>query len=231
MAEIESSVGPPDPAVGTANDDAKPEEAVTDPVREPTVPDRTDTVPDRADDETPDEGALAGDLDEDDADDGESTGSTEAPTGETAGPATGGGTSLFDPADYDKPGLQIPKIDGLSIDRIGIDFGGGVMLDRSEPADVALYNRIHGERTIELWVEAKWGGVGAKPATNRDGDLDVIVGKKSLRVESIRIVDPEQLGQLEGLELVREAARRAAGRGVPHDQIESAIVNALAEID
>jgi hypothetical protein len=136
---------------------------------------------------------------------------------------------LFDAADYDKPGLQIPKVDGHAIDRIGLTFGGGVMLDRSEPNDVTLYNRIHGQQTIELWIEAKWGGTGAKPATNRDGDLDVIVGHKSLRVESIRIVDPAALGALEGLELVRAAARRAQRAGVPDDQIENACIDALAE--
>ncbi len=154
---------------------------------------------------------------------------TEQEPAPQAPPAAQTVQPLFDAADYDKPGLQIPKVDGHAIDRIGITFGGGVMLDRSEPNDVGLYNRIHGQQTIELWVEAKWGGTGAKPATNRDGDLDVIVGHKSLRVESIRIVDADALGALEGLELVRAAVRRAHRAGVPDDQIENAAIETLAE--
>jgi hypothetical protein len=138
---------------------------------------------------------------------------------------------LFDASSYDKPGLQIPKIDGNAIDRIGLSFSGSIMLDRSEPGDVALYNRIHGEKERELWITAKWAGVGAKPATNRDGDLDVMVATKTLKVEQVRIVEPEELSQLQGLEAIREIARRCAGQGVAHDQIEQAVIDALAEID
>jgi hypothetical protein len=138
---------------------------------------------------------------------------------------------LFDAADYDKPGLQIPKIDGHSIDRIFLDFGGSVPLDRSEPSHVDLYNRVTGRGTLELWIEAKWGGTVGKPATNRDGENDIIAGRKTLRVEEIRIVDADQLGDLEALELVRAATRRAARAGVPDDQIELACIDTLAETD
>lgn len=143
-------------------------------------------------------------------------------------PGTGG---LFDAADYEKEELAIPKIDGSGIDRIAIDLSGGVMLDRSNPAHVELYNRIHMTKHVELWVNAVGSAVGAKPATNRDGDLDVIVARKGLRIDAIRVVEPEQLGAVEGLELVRAAARKAARGGATHDQIEAAAVAALAELD
>lgn len=141
------------------------------------------------------------------------------------------GESLFDASDFDREDLQIPKVDGFQIDRIAIDFGGGVMLDRSEPTHVELYNRIRMGQSLEAWVEVKGAGTGAKPATNRDGDLDVIVGKKTLRVEALRIIRPEELANFEGLESVRSVARRAAKAGIPHDQIEAALVDALAAIE
>lgn len=145
-----------------------------------------------------------------------------------AGPGT---KTLFDASDYEREDLAVPKIDGNAIDRLALAFSGGIMLDRSEPKDVALYNRVHGQKTIELWVEAKWGGTLASPNTNRDGDLDVIVGRKTLKVESIRIIDADALGAVEGLEMIRAAVRRAARAGVPADQIEAATIHTLAETD
>ncbi len=144
-------------------------------------------------------------------------------------PTEPGAKTLFDASDYEREDLAVPKIDGNAIDRLAIAFSGGVMLDRSEPKDVALYNRVHGQQTLELWVEAKWSGTTASPNTNRDGDLDVIVGRKTLKIEAIRIVDADALGALEGLELVRAAVRRAKRAGVADDQIEAAAVETLAE--
>jgi hypothetical protein len=151
----------------------------------------------------------------------------KAPEAET--PADAG--ALFDATDYETEDLAIPKVDGSSIDRIAIDLSGGVMLDRSNPAHVELYNRVHMRKSLELWVTAVGAGVGAKPATNRDGENDIIVGRKGLRIDAIRVVEPEQLGAVEGLELVRAAARKAARGGATHDQIEAATVAALAELD
>ena len=105
-----------------------------------------------------------------------------------------------------------PKSTGTRSTRIALNFSGSVMLDRSATGDVALYNRVHSESTIELWVEAKWGGTAATPATNRDGDLDVIVGRKTLRIESIRVLDADVLGAVEGLELVRAAVQKGPRR-------------------
>src|SRR3569833_1306251 len=49
---------------------------------------------------------------------------------------------LFDRSQYDREDLAIPKVDGQQIDKIRVDFGGSIMLDRSDPADVALYNSL-----------------------------------------------------------------------------------------
>lgn len=101
---------------------------------------------------------------------------------------------LLDPSAYDREDLAIPKVDGQGIDRIRVGFSGGVMLDRSEPADVALYNRLKLGDEVELRVSARVSGTGAKGATNREGDLDVVVGEKTLHVTTVYVLTPEQLG-------------------------------------
>lgn len=137
--------------------------------------------------------------------------------------------ALFDASDFDREDLAIAKVDGFQIDRIALGFSGGVMLDRSEPADVALYNRVKMGQEVELWVTAKGSGTGAKPATNREGDLDVIVGKKELRIEGLRVLKPEELGQVESTEMIRAAARRALKAGVTPDAVEAAVTGVIAE--
>lgn len=164
------------------------------------------TVEERPDDEEPDDQA------DDDSD---------LPPAAEAPPADPDGHRLFDRSAYEKVGLQIPSIDGHEIDRIGIDLAGGVMLDRSKTEDVELFNRL-ATGTHELWIEATWAGSNAKPATNKEGELDVVVAKKSLRVTGLRIVAPEDLGQMEALEAVRFAVRRALRAGVYFDVIDEA---------
>ena len=126
---------------------------------------------------------------------------------------------LFNAADYDREDLAIPKIDGNPIDRIALNFSGSVMLDRSAPLDVGLYNGIHSEATVELSVEAKWGGTAATPATNRDGDLDVIVGRNAPNR-----VDPHprrrRTRSRRRHRARQAAARRASRAGVPDDQMK-----------
>jgi hypothetical protein len=103
------------------------------------------------------------------------------------------GKTLFDRSQYEKEGLQIPKVDGQSVDRIAVAVTGEIMLDRSDEADVALYNRLALGKEVELRVAGKVQGTGAKGATNRDGDLDVIVGKKTIKVGTVWVLDPEAL--------------------------------------
>jgi hypothetical protein len=123
------------------------------------------------------------------ADDDE-TGDTEEEGAETP-PADPEGKALFDRSQYDKEGFQIPKVDGQSVDRIAVAVTGEIMLDRSDEADVALYNRLALGKEVELRVAGKVQGTGAKGATNRDGDLDVIVGKKTIKVGTVWVLDPE----------------------------------------
>jgi hypothetical protein len=93
---------------------------------------------------------------------------------------------LFDASDYEREDLQIARVDGQTIDRIAIKFAGEVHLDRSDKDDVALYNQIKLGREVLLTVEAKCSQTGAKGATDRDGDLDVVIGLKGLKVHTLR---------------------------------------------
>lgn len=158
-----------------AHDAGEPEpeidSATVEPRRE-NVDDPDETIEVDVDDET------------DDAD-----GDRETPAADASGQ-----TQVFDASDYDREDLQIPKVDGESIDKIAVEFKGRVLLDRSDPADVAMYNRMRLGTEVELRVAGKVSSVGTGFTTNRDGDLDVVVGKKGLHVESVWVLTPEQLG-------------------------------------
>jgi hypothetical protein len=93
--------------------------------------------------------------------------------------------ALFDRSQYDREDLAIAKIDGEQIDRIAVKFAGTVFLDRSDPNDVALYNQLKLGRDVTLNIEGKCSGTAAKGATDRDGDLDVIVGERSVKVHTV----------------------------------------------
>lgn len=103
------------------------------------------------------------------------------------------GEALFDRSSFDREDLAIPKVDGQGIDRIAVAFSGEIMLDRSDPADVALYNKLTLQKNVELRVAGRVNGTGAKGATNREGDLDVVVGKKTIKVETVYVLTPEEL--------------------------------------
>jgi len=97
----------------------------------------------------------------------------------------GGQTAIIDRSAYEREDLQIPKIDGQTIDRISIKWSGEVFLDRSDPDDVAVYNALRLGKDVSLLVEAECSSTGAKGATDREGDLDVIVATKGLKVHSL----------------------------------------------
>lgn len=136
--------------------------------------------------------------------------------GETAaGTATGpNGDALFDTNEYRDPALALPQIDGHDIDRIAIKFSGEIMLDRSDKDHVALWRRIRLGQKIELWVEAKGLGYEGKGATNKDGELDVIVAKRSVSVQHVRVLGPEDLAEakLEAASQARDAAENQDAR-------------------
>jgi len=94
---------------------------------------------------------------------------------------------LFDRTQYEREDLQIPKIDGNTIDRIAVKFAGEVFLDRSSPADVALFNRLVLGHDVTLMVEGHCSATGAEGATDRDGDLDVVVGQRSIKVNTVYV--------------------------------------------
>lgn len=96
-----------------------------------------------------------------------------------------GQTAIIDRSLYEREDLAIPKVDGQSIDRIAITFSGTVFLDRSSPGDVKTYNALTLGRDVQLLIEAKCNGTGAKGATDRDGALDVVVGTKGIKVHSL----------------------------------------------
>lgn len=112
---------------------------------------------------------------------GEATGEpregVEVPPGEQG--------TLVNPTDYDDPELAIAKIDGNAIDRIALSFSGTVYLDRSDRADVKLYNALKLGRDVTIMVEGKCLGTAGKGATNREGELDVVVGQKTVKVTTV----------------------------------------------
>ena len=73
------------------------------------------------------------------------------------------------------------------------------MLDRGNKADVALYRRLSlgnqlaqpvlqvqlGKGDVTLQIEGRCSSSGAKQNTNREGDLDVVVGEKTIKVDTV----------------------------------------------
>lgn len=108
------------------------------------------------------------------------TGDTDAEHADEKGQAT-----LIDRSQYEREDLAIPKIDGNAVDRIAITFSGTVFLDRSDPADVALFNRLRLQQDVTLMVEGKCSKTGGEGATDRDGDLDVVIGKRNVKVTTV----------------------------------------------
>lgn len=109
---------------------------------------------------------------------------TETPSGQR---------QAFDPAMYEDPDLRIDKIDGQNVQQIAVAFSGRVMLDRANPDHVRLYNSLTIGRDVELRVSAKSLGLIGKGATNREGDLDVLVGTRALKVDTLYVLAPEAL--------------------------------------
>lgn len=104
-----------------------------------------------------------------------------------------GQTAAFDKSRYDDPELAIKKVDNQQVDKIRIAFSGSVMLDRSNPADVALYNKLTLGKEVELRVAGKVAKTSGGWTTNREGDLDVIVGERKVAIDTVWVLDPENL--------------------------------------
>lgn len=93
--------------------------------------------------------------------------------------------ALIDRSQYEREDLALQKIDGEDVDRISLKFAGTVFLDRSQPNDVALYRKLKLGKDVTLVVEGVCNDTGAKGATDREGDLDVIVGRKAVKVHTV----------------------------------------------
>lgn len=100
---------------------------------------------------------------------------------------------LFDSQEYEKEGLQIAKVDGRGIDKIRVAFNGSIMLDRSNVDHVALFNRLTLGKSVQLRVAGEVTKTGVGWTTNKDGDLDAIVGERGVKVTTVYMLDPEEL--------------------------------------
>lgn len=100
---------------------------------------------------------------------------------------------LFDRDAYQAPELRIDRVDGQEVDRIALKFSGRVTLDRTNPADVQLFNRIRLGREVELRVSGKGARVGTGYTTSKGGDLEAVVGEREIRIDSVYVVAPEAL--------------------------------------
>jgi hypothetical protein len=102
-------------------------------------------------------------------------------------------TAAFDKTRYDDPELRITKVDGQGIDKIRIGFAGSVMLDRSNPKDVELFNKLTLGKEVELRVAGSVSKTQTGWTTNREGDLDAVVGERVVKVETVYVLDPGAL--------------------------------------
>jgi hypothetical protein len=100
-------------------------------------------------------------------------------------PADGTEGELFDKSIYEREELQLPKVDGEPTDKIAVAFSGTVLLDRTDPRDVALMQRMKLGQDVTLMVEAKCSAKGHKYATDREGELDAVVLEHKAKVHTV----------------------------------------------
>jgi hypothetical protein len=96
-----------------------------------------------------------------------------------------GHEGLFDKTNYDDPSLQIAKVDGQSIDKIGLTFSGSLKLDRANADDCQLFRRMMLGKTVTLKVDAKVTGIATKGKDDPDGNTGEVVEVKTLTVDTI----------------------------------------------
>lgn len=103
---------------------------------------------------------------------------------------------LFDRSQYDDPQLQLAKIDDQGVDRLRISFAGSVDLDRSSPADVALFRKLRlGRGGITLRVEGVVKKTsGATLATAKEGEgAELVLAEKQIKVTTVYVPAAEEL--------------------------------------
>jgi len=96
-----------------------------------------------------------------------------------------GSENLFNPDRYNNPALQLPRVDGQSIDRIELKFAGTAKLDRSNPDDVELFRRFQLGKSIDVKVGVRVVGSNAKEKDDADGNTEAVISIKTLDVDTI----------------------------------------------
>jgi hypothetical protein len=81
--------------------------------------------------------------------------------------------------------LALPKIDGQSVDRIEIKFSGSIRLDRSDPADVALYRRFMLGKEVDLRIVGTAAGKDHKISYDEDCYPGEVTGIAKLKLTSV----------------------------------------------
>jgi hypothetical protein len=92
---------------------------------------------------------------------------------------------LIDRSQYEREDLALPKVDGEPVDRIAVKFSGTVFLDRTDPRDVDLIRPMRLGADITLMVEARTSSKAFKGATDREGELDVLVQEAGAKVHTV----------------------------------------------
>jgi hypothetical protein len=100
--------------------------------------------------------------------------------------------ALFDRSQYEREELRLPKTDGRSIDKIRVKFSGSVLLDRLDPSDVELFRALALGQVVALRVEGQVAYAGTGWTTDRDGNLDAVIGERTLKVETIWLPGDEE---------------------------------------
>jgi hypothetical protein len=106
-----------------------------------------------------------------------------------------GQQALLDRSQYEREDRALPKVDGEPTDKIAIAFSGRVLLDRTDPRDVALMRRMLLGQDVTLMVEAKCSGKGHGFTTNKEGDLDAVVLEHRAKVHTVYRPAGEDLGE------------------------------------
>jgi len=78
--------------------------------------------------------------------------------------------------------IALPMIDGRGVDRIEVQFAGGVRLDRSDPADVALMRNLILGKEVTMRIV---GVVAARPfkiAYDEDGYPGEVTAVSKVRI-------------------------------------------------
>lgn len=101
--------------------------------------------------------------------------------------------ALFEKADYNDPRLALDTVDDKDVDKIQLEFSGSVMLDRRDPADVAVMRDLALGKSLELRVAATVKSKKHGYTTGKEGVLDAVVYTGGLKVDTVYVLKPEEL--------------------------------------